>query len=254
MPVNGLTRHQVPAAFDEVARRYDVQVDANPGYHANLRAAARALLGQPDRSASRNRSGPPPRYLDLGCGTGASTRALALELFRAGAPVDVLGADASSGMLDVARARRWPPGVDFVWADAADLAGTEEVAGPFDGVLAAYLLRNVPDADHTLREVHDILRPGGVLVLQDYSVRGRPAAGLLWTLVCWCVVIPLGWVTTGRTRLYRYLWRSAFTFDTLPRLTARLTAAGFDEIRVLPGLGWQRGILHTVVARRAAGR
>lgn len=237
-----LTPARVPATFDLIAEHYDTQVDANPGYHSNLRRAARALL---DRVGHADAG-----FLDLGCGSGASTRALALELHRRKRPIRVLGADASVGMVDVAARKRWPRGVDFVVADAHHLDGEAQARGPYDGVLAAYLLRNVPDPDRTLRRVHALLRPGGVLVVHDYSVRGNPVAATVWTLVCWLVVVPLGWVTARHTRLYRYLWRSAFAFDTMPGLLARLERCGFTDVRVLPGAGWQRGILHTVVATR----
>ena len=240
-----LTPARVPATFDVVAEHYDTQVDANPGYHRNLRLAARALL---DRVGAGD-----ARFLDLGCGSGASTRALALELYRRRRPIRVLGADASAGMVAVATGKRWPRGVRFRVADADRLDGDVAADGPYDGVLAAYLLRNVPDADRTLHRIRDVLAPGGALVVHDYSVRGNPPAAAVWTLVCWLVVIPLGWVTARHTRLYRYLWRSAFAFDTMPELAARLEHCGFTDVRVLPGVGWQRGILHTVVATRAEG-
>lgn len=235
-----LTRARVPQTFDLVAEQYDTQVDANPGYHRNLRIAARTLL---DRVGD-----PGARFLDLGCGSGASTKALALELHRRRRPIRVLGADASAGMVRVASRKRWPRGVDFAVADADRLCGRVRAQAPYDGVLAAYLLRNVPDPDRTLAGLRGLLRPGGALVLHDYSVRANPLAAAVWTLVCWCVVIPLGWLTARHTLLYRYLWRSAFTCDTVPELTARLLRHGFVDVRALPGTGWQRGILHTVVA------
>jgi ubiquinone/menaquinone biosynthesis C-methylase UbiE len=238
----------VSDTFDVVARAYDTQVGLNPGYHANLRAAAAALLGA---LATADRTGSVTeglRILDIGCGSGASTRALVEAL--GGRPARVLGVDASAGMLAQARAKGWPAGVEFACAPAEALAEDPATAGPFDAVLAAYLVRNVPDRDAVIATLAASLAPGGVLAVHDYSVRGNPFGAVVWTLVCWTVVIPLGWLTARHTRLYRYLWRSALGFDSIPRLSVRLRDAGLEVVSVLPGSGWQRGILHTVLARR----
>ena len=98
-----LTPREVPQAFDEVADRYDLMVALSPGYHRQLRASAEVLvLGastrSPDNDPHRNPPSDPPsdpdgdppsdpdggpdgrpvhlRILDLGCGSGASTRAV----------------------------------------------------------------------------------------------------------------------------------------------------------------------------------
>ena len=240
----------VPAAFTEVASRYDRMVAMNPGYHQHLRSAASALLETLDPHR-------PLRLVDLGCGSGASTRALLAEAGARSAEVRVVGVDASSGMLDQARAKAWPAGVDFHEGLAQDLGEQREAWGleePADGVLAAYLFRNVAEAerDAVLADVHDLLSDGGTLVVQEYSVAGSPGPSLVWTLVSWAVVIPLSWITSRQTRLYRYLWRSVQRFDAVQTFTDRLYAAGFVDVEVRTVAGWQKGILHTVRARKPA--
>ena len=79
---------------------------------------------------------------------------------------------------------------------------------------------------------------------------GRRRAGLVWTLVCWLVVIPLSWLVRGSPRLYRYLWRSVRDFDSTAVLHDRLGRAGFTGVEQLAVTGWQRGILHTFLAQR----
>jgi ubiquinone/menaquinone biosynthesis C-methylase UbiE len=74
----------------------------------------------------------------------------------------------------------------------------------------------------------------------------------VWTLACWLVIIPLGWLTSRRTRLYRYLWRSVRSFDSIQTFVDRLYRAGFSDVEVRTASGWQRGILHTFRARKAA--
>ena len=148
-------------------------------------------------------------------------------------------------------------GVRFEHGLAQDLAGRRAEFGltaAVDGVLAAYLFRNVSERDEVLRNVHDLLIPGGVLVVQEYSVAQSRAADLVWSLVCWLVVIPLSWLTTRQTRLYRYLWRSVRAFDAVQVFVDRLYGAGFVDVEVSTVPGWQRGILHTFRARRAGDR
>lgn len=246
-------RGEVPEAFDEVADRYDLMVALNPGYHAHLRRSADALVSslEQERAGSAQNAGP-LRVVDLGCGSGASTRALVEAFAGRGLPVEIVGVDGSTGMLREARAKSWPSGVSFVHARAEELADRDEVAGParLDGVFAAYLVRNVPERDALLRTLHDLLAPGGALVIHEYSVAGRRLAVLTWTVVCWLVVVPLGWLTSRRTRLYRYLWRSVMDMDSVEELMSRLRRAGFEDVRSRTVRGWQRNIIHTVHGRR----
>jgi ubiquinone/menaquinone biosynthesis C-methylase UbiE len=226
------------AAFDHAAHSYDTLVAANPGYHAQLRRSARRL-GLPHPGTGL-------RVLDLGCGTGASTAALARVLPDA----DITAVDASAGMLDRARAKPWHGRVRFVCAPAEALAEAG-VRGPFDAVFAAYLFRNVADPDAVLDAVHGLLAPHGRLAVHEYTLSGRPLDRAVWTAVCRGLVLPVA-TALGDGDLYRHLWRSVVDFDTVDRFTERVRARGFDHVRALPLPGWQTGITHTVLARRAA--
>ena len=228
-------------AFDRGAARYDLLVGLNPGYHRELRRAATALAGRLGRRTGLS-------TLDLACGSGASTRALLAAL-----PPDarVLGLDASEGMLDQARAKAWPDRVRFDRAVVGELDVDAWGRGVHDGALACYLFRNVPAAsrDAALAEVRDLLRPGGWLVVVEYSVDGDRAARRVWDAVCRGVIIPLGGLVGGNHDLYRYLWRSVVDFDAVPTFAERLVRAGFTDVAHRTASGWQRGILHTFVAR-----
>ncbi|MEU3983832.1 methyltransferase domain-containing protein [Streptomyces sp. NPDC026672] len=227
---------ELAAAFDDGARAYDRLVALNPGYHSQLRRSARRL-GLTGGGAGR-------RVLDLGCGTGASTAALVSVLPRA----EVVGIDASAGMLERARSKPWPRTVTFVRATVEDLSAGV-VDGPFDVVFAAYVFRNVADPDAALHTVHQLLVPGGRIAVHDYTLSGRCVDRVVWTVVYRTVVLPLGSLT-GDRRLYRHLRHSVDTFDTAPAFGDRLRRSGFDQVRVLPLPGWQTGITHTFLGRR----
>jgi SAM-dependent methyltransferase len=126
----------------------------------------------------------------------------------------VLGVDGSAGMLAQAATKPWPSWVRFEQGRAEALEEVCADAGfqPLDGVFAAYLLRNVPDRDRLVEEVSRVLRPGGALVIHEYWSRTSGGGGRL-TAVCRGVVVPLGWLTSRRTRLYHYLWRSVMDMD-----------------------------------------
>ncbi|MCH0564199.1 MULTISPECIES: class I SAM-dependent methyltransferase [unclassified Streptomyces] len=232
-----LRDEDLAAAFDHASRSYDALVAVNPGYHAHLRRSVRRL-GLPGHGAGL-------RLLDLGCGTGASTAALRAVLPGA----DITAVDASAGMLGRAAAKPWADGVRFVHAPAERLREAG-VRGPFDAVFAAYLFRNVTDPDAVLTTVHELLRPGGRLGVHEYALSGRSTDRAVWTLVCRGVVQPVAAVL-GDGALYRHLWRSVVAFDTAGRFAGRVRAAGFRGVRALPLPGWQTGITHTFVARRA---
>ena len=248
--MNDVHLGEVPEAFDEVADRYDLMVAMNPGYHAHLRASADALA---DALAhlDPNRAGP-YRVVDLGCGSGASTRALVAALDDRSLRYELVGVDGSAGMLREAQAKTWPGHVRFVHARAEELATREDVtrSGPIDGIFAAYLVRNVTARDELLATLHDLLTPGGALVIHEYSVAGNRRAEAVWTAVCRGVVVPLGYVTSRRTRLYRYLWQSVMQMDSTEVLMQRLLTAGFEDVGTRSVRGWQQGIIHTFRAWR----
>jgi ubiquinone/menaquinone biosynthesis C-methylase UbiE len=134
-------------AFDAIGDRYD---EAFPHKEGQLTAGEWLVAALPAGS----------RVLDLGCGTGLPT---ARQLSDAG--LRVSGVDLSAGML--ARARANVPDAEFVQADIADLGGGLFAPGAFSAVTAFFALLMLPRAEIpvTLRAVHEVLKPGGLLAL-----------------------------------------------------------------------------------------
>jgi ubiquinone/menaquinone biosynthesis C-methylase UbiE len=230
--VTGLPREQVPEAFDAGAAAYDRLVGANPGYHDHLRLSAQRM-GLPANGTGL-------RLLDAGCGTGLSTAALLAVAPEA----EIVAVDASAGMLAEATAKTWPASVRFLHSRIEDLAAAG-VDGPFDGIYAAYLLRNLADPDAQLRRFRTLLRPGAPLAVHEYSVRDSRLATVVWNAVCATVIIPAGRLRTGDATLYRYLRRSVNRFDGAAAFRDRLRANGFTDVRSETVPGWQRDIVHT---------
>ncbi|HKE19499.1 MAG TPA: class I SAM-dependent methyltransferase [Kofleriaceae bacterium] len=229
-------KQRVPGEFDRVARRYDLLCALNPGYAKHLALSARRLE-LPARA----------RALDLCCGTGLSTRALV----RAYPEAEVVALDASREMIALAARKPELGAARFLVGDAMDPAAAG-AAGPFDGVLMAYGIRNVPDPDLCLARVRALLAPGGVACFHEYSVADSRAARAVWNAVAAGVIVPLGAAATGSGELFRYLRRSVLAFDGVRAFEARLRRAGFDGVTTLPMDGWQRGIVHSFLARRRA--
>ena len=168
-----MTIEQLPDTFDGAAHRYDLMVALNPGYHRHLRSAADALVEKLPAVGE-------PRLVDLGCGSGASTRALLRAFDAAGGPA----AGARDRRVDRACWRRpWPSGGRPAYAScraSPSSSGSSRSAWgldePVDGVLAAYLFRNVVDSERTeVLPTSSTCSPhDGTLVVQEYSVQGRP--------------------------------------------------------------------------------
>lgn len=141
--------HEVAAMFDDVAARYDITNDVlSAGQTRRWRSAVvRAIDPQPGQ-----------RILDVAAGTGTSSRPFA------DAGAFVVACDFSLGMLHVGQQRQ--PTVSFVAGDALALP---YAADSFDAVTISFGLRNVADPGAALEEMLRVVRPGGRLVVCEFS-------------------------------------------------------------------------------------
>jgi ubiquinone/menaquinone biosynthesis C-methylase UbiE len=234
-------KRDVPSDFDRVADSYDLLTGLNPGYHRHLRLSAERL--RVPHTIGTNGQSRRPRLLDLCCGTGLSTEALRIVYPDA----SIVALDASARMLDIARRKSILRSVELVHGDATDPRAAG-VGGRFDGIMMAYGIRNVPDADRCLANLRELLVPGAPIVFHEYSVRDSLTARAVWDAVCFGIIIPGGLVTNRDTRIYRYLQHSVRSFDGVRDFEARLSRAGLERVRTEPMDGWQRGIVHSFVA------
>src|SRR3712207_776959 len=140
---------EVASMFDGIARRYDLTNDVmSLGQDRTWRAATLDAL----------EVGPGDRVLDLAAGTGTSSAPLADR------GVLVVPCDLSFGMLAVGKRRR--PDLGFVNGDATRLPFAD---ASFDAVTISFGLRNVVDPGRALTEMRRVTRPGGRLVVCEFS-------------------------------------------------------------------------------------
>ena len=216
---------EVASMFDGVARRYDLtNTVLSVGQDRFWRRATREAL----------RIGPGEKVLDLAAGTAVST----VEL--AGSGAWCVAADFSVGMLAAGQARAVPK----VAGDATRLPFADEV---FDAVTISFGLRNVVDHEAGLREMARVTRPGGRLVVCEFST---PTNGLFATVYKEYLMQALPRIArtvSSNPEAYVYLAESIRAWPDQAQLARRIEAAGWTDVR------W-RNLTGGIVALHAAAK
>lgn len=205
--------------FDRIAGFYDLLNSVmSAGLHHRWRARAVDLA----------QVGPGSRVLDVATGTGD----LALELARRVAPGgEIVGSDFSENMLALARAKPQPAGAQlrFEWGDALDL---QYETDSFDAATVGFGARNFSDLGRGLAEMVRVVRPGGRVVVLDFTTPTRPPLSFFYRVWFDRIVPQLGRLA-GDPDAYTYLPRSVKRFPPPPVLAQELERAGLCEIRYL---------------------
>jgi demethylmenaquinone methyltransferase / 2-methoxy-6-polyprenyl-1,4-benzoquinol methylase len=204
--------------FDRVAGRYDLLNSLmSAGLHHRWR----------ERAADIAAPAPGDSVLDVCCGTGD----FAFELAGRVAPNGhVVGCDFSEPMLDLARdkaAARDVSAVRFEWADALNLPYD---ADRFDLATVGFGVRNFADLDRGLRELDRVLRPGGKLVVLEFTKPRRPPFSTFYSLWFDRFAPVLGRLSDD-PEAYAYLTESLNTFPAPRGLAEKMDAAGLGQIR-----------------------
>lgn len=207
---------RVRGMFQGIAGRYDL---LNHLLSANMdrrwRREAAAELGP----------APGDRLLDLCGGTGD----LSLALAGAGDPGVVICCDFAHGMLTRAAAKFQRRGVDsgclVLEADGLRLPFPD---GTFHGVTVGFGVRNFVDLDSGLREILRVLRPGGKLVVLEFSVPSGPTLSRIYRFYLQRILPRLGDVVSRKRGPYRYLASTIAGFPDQAALAGRIRDCGYS--------------------------
>lgn len=199
----------VSAMFDQVAKNYDRTNDLLSFYQSRIwrravRKAVNPLSGQ--------------RILDVAAGTGTSSKAL---LVPGG---EVVAADFSKGMIE--QGKKQHPELTFVYADAMKLPFQ---AAEFDAVTISFGLRNVQKYQTALQEFHRVLKPGGKLVVCEFSKVSGPL-GLLYKLYLRFVLPIVSRIFSSNPEAYTYLSQSIEAWPSQKELEQNIREAGFKNV------------------------
>jgi demethylmenaquinone methyltransferase / 2-methoxy-6-polyprenyl-1,4-benzoquinol methylase len=202
--------HEVAAMFDGVAERYDLTNDVLSLGQDRLwrRAVVRAL------AARRGE-----RVLDLAAGTGTSAQPLA------DAGAYAVPCDFSVRMLQVGRRHR--PQLPYVAGDALRLPFGDET---FDAVTISFGLRNVHDPDAALREMLRVTRPGGRLVVCEFSHPSWPPFRRLYSEYLMRALPAVARRVSSAPDAYVYLAESIRAWPDQLGLARSLRAAGWRRV------------------------
>ncbi|MET0554507.1 MAG: ubiquinone/menaquinone biosynthesis methyltransferase [Vicinamibacteria bacterium] len=208
----------VRSMFDRIAPRYDLLNRLlSAGIDVRWRRAAADWL----------ELAPGARVLDLCTGTAD----LLIEVLRRDPSHRGVGIDLSSGMLVRGAAKLSARGLAGRSALASGDAEQLPLAGGlFDGALVAFGIRNVGDRPAALGELRRVLRPGGRLVVLEFSMP-RGLMGALYRFYFGQVLPRVGRLVSGDGAAYSYLPASVAVFPEPPAFAALLEQAGFARIR-----------------------
>ncbi len=214
----GEKKARVRGVFDSVASRYDVMNDAmSGGLHRLWKRFALAKTGL--------RAG--QRALDVAAGSGDLAVGLARRVGRTGR---VVVTDINAAMLDEGRARLLNAGlagnIDYVLADAEALPFA---AASFDCVTIGFGLRNVTDKERALASLYGVLKPGGRLLVLEFSHAHLGPLAPLYELYSFQVLPRLGEWLAGDASSYRYLAESIRRHPDQETLKGMMQRAGFER-------------------------
>jgi demethylmenaquinone methyltransferase/2-methoxy-6-polyprenyl-1,4-benzoquinol methylase len=201
---------EVAAMFDDAAGRYDVTNDVLSLGQDRLwrRAVARAV----DARAGET-------VLDIAAGTGTSSEPFA------DAGVRVVPADFSLGMLGVGHRRR--PDLGFTAADAMRLPFADD---SFDAVTMSFGLRNVASVDLALEEFLRVTRPGGRLVVCEFSQPVNRAFRKVYAEYLMAALPAIARRVSSNPDSYVYLAESIQAWPGQRELATKVQAAGWGDV------------------------
>lgn len=200
----------VAAMFDEVAPAYDVTNTVLTGglIHVWRRSVTEAIAARPWM-----------KILDVAAGTGTSSAAYA----KTGAAVTAF--DFSAGMIAAGRERH--PELEFVQGDAMAMPFGD---ASFDVATISYGLRNINDPRAALREMYRVTKPGGTLVVCEFSTPPQSTFRQLYHFFLGSALPVLAGVVSADPAAYTYLTESILSWPDQRELAMMIMDAGWKNV------------------------
>ena len=196
--------------FDDVAPKYDIVNDVlSMGQTRRWRRLVVDAVG----------AQPGQRVLDLAAGTGTSSEPYA------DAGIDVVACDFSLGMLKVGKRRR--PDIDFVAGDATNLPFEDN---SFDASTISFGLRNVNEPKKALAEMLRVTKPGGRLVIAEFSSPTVPGFRTVYTEYLMRALPAIARKVASNPDAYVYLAESIRAWPNQDGLAAWISETGWDNV------------------------
>lgn len=209
---------RVADVFTSVAKKYDIMNDLMSfGIHRLWKRYAISLSGV--------RSG--QHVLDIAGGTGDLAKVFSREVGRNG---HVVLSDINAAMLEVGRERLINAGcnnVDFVLANAETLAPFDDES--FDLVTISFGLRNVTDKDAALKAMYRVLKPGGRLLILEFSKPVFEPLSKAYDLYSFTALPMMGKIIANDSESYQYLAESIRMHPDQQTLKQMMQQAGFEN-------------------------
>ena len=209
---------RVRGVFDSVATRYDLMNDLmSVGLHRFWKAYTIKTSG----------AKPGDQVLDIAAGTGDLSKAFAKKVGQTG---QVIMTDINEAMLQVGKARMINSGyvIPAIACDAEKLPFTDE---RFDIVSVAFGLRNMTHKDGALKEMHRVLKPGGRLLVLEFSKVAKPLEKA-YDWYSFNVLPRIGKMFAGDADSYRYLAESIRMHPDQETLKGIMKEAGFGHVDI----------------------
>lgn len=200
--------------FSGIARRYDLlnhllSANIDKRWRRLVRRELESILARPDAAV-----------LDVACGTGD----LSIEL-KTNAEARVIGTDFCRPMLAVACEKA--DAIPFVEGDAMRLSFADD---SFDAVTIAFGLRNLSHFADGLKELHRVTKPGGKLVILEFSSPVIPGFRGAFNFYFSNILPRIGGVVSGSRKAYEYLPDSVSKFPDQAALAKLMAETGFEDV------------------------
>ncbi|MDR3712727.1 MAG: bifunctional demethylmenaquinone methyltransferase/2-methoxy-6-polyprenyl-1,4-benzoquinol methylase UbiE [Puia sp.] len=223
-------KEQVADMFNKIAFRYDLlNRFLSGGTDLSWRKKAIREIANGGGAPSLPATQPPLRVLDVATGTAD----MAILMTRMLPGVRITGVDISTGMLEIGRQKL----ARLQLSDRVELlTGDSEALGfpdnSFDAITVAFGVRNFENLEKGLREMRRVLKPGGRLVILEFSHPKNPVFRQVCNLYMRVITPGIGKMISKNREAYSYLNKSVAAFPEGAAMIAILDGAGYTHTRL----------------------